>query len=89
MNIDCISCNQTATKLQRLSAKKIVVHILKILLQAIKDEYIFALVFNRILDFKTGLNLYSGPFFIDGGAAKTNTNHFWEASDAVKAFRFL
>jgi hypothetical protein len=31
---------------------------------------IIALVFHRILDFKTGLNFYSGPFFFACNSAK-------------------
>jgi hypothetical protein len=32
-----------------------------------KIDISFISVFHRILDFKTGLNFYSGPFFLLGG----------------------
>ena len=35
-----------------------------VVLQIEKICYIFALVFHRILDFKTGLDFYLGPFFM-------------------------
>jgi hypothetical protein len=38
---------------------------------------IIALVFHRILDFKTGLNFYSDPFFIAFNQAKNAVGHRW------------
>lgn len=32
---------------------------------------IFVMVFHRILDFKTGLDFYPGPFFISGGPCRS------------------
>ena len=40
------------------------------------ESSIFILVFHRILDFKTGLNFYSDPFFIFGPASRWLTSFY-------------